>query len=210
MAVYRGVAENLVELYEFDWSDSPRLKETCICSVEMVCANIVNIGIVATIALLLQIPAETFMFVVTFAAMRFYAGGVHAKNYARCIVTYICVLLISIYCAKLCVGVSESMMHLVCCGCLLIAGVVSYKYAAKENGVKDKIPYYRRKTFSVLSIVGAVLLMLFIGECLANDLIIKNTIREFMIIQAFALITHSISLYLARKKGMSGKVGVSI
>ena len=96
MEIYRGAAERLVEIYDFDWKENERMKEACICSVEAMIANGLDSVIVFTFALLAGIFIEMLIFFVTFGMLRFYAGGAHAKNYVRCVLMYICVVCISI------------------------------------------------------------------------------------------------------------------
>lgn len=33
MEIYRGAAERLVEIYDFDWKENERMKEACICNL---------------------------------------------------------------------------------------------------------------------------------------------------------------------------------
>lgn len=33
MEIYRGAAERLVEIYDFDWKENERMKKACICNL---------------------------------------------------------------------------------------------------------------------------------------------------------------------------------
>ena len=200
MTFYRGVAEKLVERYDYEWRNNIRLKEACICSVEMLVANVVNICIVALVALVLKIPREVFVFFATFAALRFYAGGIHARNYRECISVYVCVLLASIYTVKQCIGMDSAVVYLLVIISMVQAVIVNYKFAAKNNGCKDRIAEYRRKTFWVLGVIESVMLLLEVALPYIKNEMIQDIVKETLLIQVCALLVHSASLYLSCRK----------
>lgn len=200
MAVYRGVAEKLVERYEHNWYNNVRLKETCICSVEMLIANSVNICVVVLVALALKIPREVLVFFATFAGLRYYAGGVHAKNYFQCITIYLSILLTSIYCVKQCIHLTDLVIYFLCIVSMILAAVMNYKYAAKQNGRKNKIADYRRKTYYVLSVIESVMIIFGVTFPYIKNEMLQDMMKETMLIQVCALLTHSVSLYLSNRK----------
>lgn len=197
--MYRGVAEGLVEFYEYDWGENLRLKETCICSVEMLCANIVNVIIVMLLATILNIQREALIFAATFAAMRFYAGGAHAKNYGQCITIYSLVLLICINIARACMSLDYVVICAICVLCISIVCLASYKYAAISSTVTEKISHYRRKNFIILGVMGTVMILLGSINCYVDNIALHQLIKEGLLLQSLALFIHSISLWLENK-----------
>lgn len=196
MAIYRGAAEKLVDVYDFDWKDNLRMKEACICSVESVIANTVNISLIALLAIVTGLWREIAIYFFTFAAMRFYAGGAHAKNYLQCIAIYVCIMLICIGCAKYCIPASVLYPFVMCLGSIIISGWINGKYAARQRSVGKRSNDYRKKARLIHRIISILMFSIFLVYMQTNN----SFLREMIFIQSFALTAQSIALFIERKE----------
>lgn len=205
MAGYRGIAEKVVEIYDFDWQNNIKMKEACICSVEGVIANIFNVGLVLLIAAALKISQETIIFMLTFAALRIYAGGAHAKNYIKCMLAYLCVLLASVSCAKYGVSVQGGWTAAVCGFSMLAAAVINYKYAARQQCLGERTIVYRKKFCRIfINICIFMIAVCILYPHIANDTV-RETMQKIILLQAFALLAQSIALWLGRNECGEGR-----
>lgn len=204
MAVYREVAEKIVEIYDFDWKDNMRMKETCICSVEGVISNVVNVILLILTVTALGIAGEAAIFAGTFGAMRSYAGGAHAKNHARCILTYMCVLLISIGCAKYCSTMQDASVYTICGLSMIMAMIVNCRYAAKQKRLGERTNVYRRKLSKIFIVICIFMTLICILSPYVQDYSIKESLQEIVLIQAFALFAQSVALWIARDECKEG------
>ncbi len=207
MAVYRSVAERIVEVYNFDWKDNVKMKETCICSVESVISNIVNVTLVVFVAGIMGSLGEALIFIGTFVAMRFYAGGAHARSHVRCILTYLCVLIASIICAKYCTLLPDIYINSLCGCSVIIAMAINYKYAARQRRLGQRTPIYRRKLkriwIAICFIMGSVC---FIYSHVSHDTI-RECLQKVVLLQAFAILAQSIALWIERGECKEGGEG---
>lgn len=209
MAVYRGIAESIVEIYDFDWQDNIRMKETCICSVEGAIANILNVSLVVLIAIILRISQEAVIFIATFAALRFYAGGAHAKNYVRCISTYLCVLLISVVCAKYSASIQDIWINVFCGFSMITASIINCKYAARQQHLEERTIAYRKKFGRIFAVICTFMLSMCILYPNIKSCSIREGIREVVLIQSFALLAQSIALWIGRSECREGGKALS-
>ncbi len=205
MAVYRGIAEKMVEVYDFDWENNIRMKEVCICSVEGIISNITNIILVFLTTAALRISQEALIFIATFAAMRFYAGGAHAKNYVRCVSTYLGVLLISIGCARFGATLQDNFINMICGLSLLIAAVFNYKYAARQVHLGERTIGYRKRAGRIFAVVCTIMILFCIFCSYIEIDIVRKGVREVVLIQAFALLAQSIALWIGRSECGEGR-----
>lgn len=205
MAIYRTIAEKVIEEYDWDWEGNLRRKEACINSVEMLLANIIDVGIVLLVAMLLGLIKEAGVFFVTFAALRYYAGGVHAKNYVQCVGLYICILLSSIYCANKWVSLPDVQVYGICIAGMLVAAVVNYKYAAMQREIGMRQEEFRKKSLSILIVMEMYFLIVGIVYPYIEDYEIQNMVKKFILIQAFALLAQGVSLFLGRTQCVNYK-----
>lgn len=51
---------------------------------ELILSSVVGLAVVLVEGLLMRVPLESIIFFVSFATLRIYAGGYHAKSYLRC------------------------------------------------------------------------------------------------------------------------------
>lgn len=196
MVLYRNVAEWIIEEYDFEWNDNLRMKEACICSVENVIANVINMGMLVTLALITGFRSEIFIYFFTFAAMRTYAGGGHAKNHLRCILTYICIMISAIICAKCLVSVIGKNLLIICVLALVLAGWVNMKYGSRQRELGERKAAYRKKLLLIYLIITVFMLIIMAGYLQSRSVFLG----EMLMIQSFALMAESISLYTIRKE----------
>lgn len=195
MAIYRSAAERLVDIYDFDWKDNERMKEACICSVEGVIANILDVAIVFMFAALTGVFWEMLIFFISFGLMRFYAGGAHAKNYVRCVTTYICVMYLSICLTRQCIMLPTVCTIGICVVSILFSGWVNGKYAAKQRSVGSRKELFRRNALIIHRVISIFMILNCIGCLCVNDWVWQEVIW----IQAFALVAQSVALFMDRK-----------
>ena len=195
MEIYRGAAERLVEIYDFDWKENERMKEACICSVEAMIANGLDSVIVFTFALLAGIFIEMLIFFVTFGMLRFYAGGAHAKNYVRCVLMYICVVCISIFITRRCIVAADIYTIIICLLSIIFSGIINYKYAARQKNLGKRGGSYRRCAFAIYLFISVFIFV----SCLVYIFLNMVFFQKIVLIQAFALVAQSIALFLDRE-----------
>lgn len=203
MAIYRGVAEKLVEIYNFDWEENLRMKEACICSVESVIANVINVSIVILFAMLTGLVKEIAVYFVTFGALRFYAGGAHAKNYGQCITLYICIMCASIFAVKFFVNLSEICTYCICAVSIVLSGWLNGKYAARQKTVGTRSIEYRKKALTIHKIISVFMTLVCIDYPYSSSFW-----QEMILIQAFALTVQSMALFINRKECTNWNEGV--
>lgn len=204
MAGYRGIAEKIVETYDFDWQNNTRMKETCICSVEGVIANIFNASLVLLTAMILKIPQEAIIFITTFAALRFYAGGAHAKNYIRCISTYLCALLVSVSCAQHGTSMQDGWIAMVCGFSMVIAAIINYKYAARQRCLGERTIVYRKRFGRIFTAICTFMISMCVLCPYTENYSVRKGIQKIVLIQAFALLAQSIALWIGRSECREG------
>lgn len=196
MTIYREAAERLVDVCDFDWDDNLRMKEVCICSVESIITNTVNITMIVLLAIATGLWREIAIYFFTFAAMRFYAGGAHAKNYLQCITFYVCIMLVCIGCAKYYIPVTRVYLFLMSISSIILSGWINGKYAARQKTVGRKSNQYRKKALLMHRIISAVLFSVFNIYILTNN----SFLGEMIAIQSFSLTAQSIALFIERKE----------
>lgn len=196
MEIYRGTAEKLVEIYDFDWEENLRMKEACICSVESVIANVINISIVILFAMLTGLVKEIAVYFVTFGAMRFYAGGAHAKNYLQCITLYICIMCANIFAVKFFLDLSEICTYCICAISIVLSGWLNGKYAARQKTVGTRSIEYRKNALTIHKMISVFMIFVCIGYPHMNS----SFWQEIILIQAFALTVQSMALFINRKE----------
>lgn len=197
MAVYRDLAEKIVETCDFNWKNNVKMKEVCICSVENIVANIFNLCVAIFITTMLGIFSESLVFIGTFAVMRCYSGGAHAKNYVRCISTYLCILIICIFSARNIAGLQDiKLISIISILSIVIAAVINYRYAAKQIFLDKRKQLYRAKASGIFSWICVFMIIMYILNLYTRTPIIT----EIILIQAFALLAQSIALLAGRKE----------
>lgn len=196
MAIYRRAAEKLVGIYDFDWRDNLKMKEACICSVEGLIANGINIGVIVILAIVTGLWREIAIYFFTFAAMRFYAGGAHAKNYIQCITIYVCVMLMSVTGAKYVALLSDMVVLGVCLNGILVSGYINGKYAAKQKNVGKRSKLFHKRAMLMHGIISVEMTALFITYEQTSNCFIA----EMLMMQSFALLAQCMALWMGRKE----------
>lgn len=196
MATYREAAEQLVDIYDFEWKDNMRMKEACISSVESVIANIVNVTLITVLAIATGLWKEILIYFITFAAMRLYAGGAHAKNHLQCIIIYICILMTCIGCAKSYIPSARLHLFAICLGSIALSGWINRKYAGRQRGVGKKSDDYRKKALLIYRIITIFMF----GAFIAYTQISYSFLREMIVIQSLALTAQSMALFIERNE----------
>ncbi len=203
MAIYRGVAEKLVDIYDFDWEDNLRMKETCICSVESVIANVIDIAIVVLFAALTGVMKEFAVYFLTFGTLRFYAGGAHAKNYLRCIISYICIMCVCFMAVHYLIELPDICTYCVCVMSIVISGWINGKYAARQRTVGSRSTMYRKHALTIHKIISGFMIII----CIAYPHMSSAFWQEIVLIQAFALTAQSVALFMDRKECVNESKG---
>lgn len=196
MEIYRGIAEKLVEIYDFDWRDNLKMKEACICSVEDIIAKGVNIFLIILLAIITGLWREIIIYFLTFTTLRFYAGGVHAKNYMQCIMVYVGIMFMSIAFAKCITPLNEMILLVVVLFSISISKILNGKYSAKQKKVGTKSDLFHKKTMMFHGIITSEMCGLFMLQMLLEC----RFIAQILIIQSCALVVQSIALGLDRKE----------
>lgn len=196
MALYRETAEKLVETYDFDWKDNLRMKEVCICSVESLIANTVNIVLLVFCAMITGLWREIATYFLTFASIRGYAGGTHAKDYMRCITSYVTIMLACIGCVKYCIPSAGFYVCTILLVSIFFSGWINWKYAAKQKNYGTKRAAYRKRALMMHRIITVFMIGMFMIYMKTHI----SFLREMIMIQSFALIIQSIALWMERKE----------
>lgn len=197
MAVYRKLAEKIVETYDFNWIHNIKMREVCVCSVENVIANIFNLCIVIFITTTLGIFSEAIVFICTFAVMRCYSGGAHAKRYITCISIYLCILIVSIFSAKYIADMHDTkIISMICILSLVITATINYLYAAKQTFLDKRKKIYRIKTCRFFITICVLMFIMYILKIYTRNPILTHII----LIQTFALLAQSITLLVGKKE----------
>jgi len=196
MAIYRCVAEKLVDIYDFDWRDNLKMKEACICSVESLIANGINVGMIVVLAIVTGLWTEIAIYFLTFAAMRFYAGGAHAKNYIQCITIYVCVMLMSVIGAKYVVWLGAKVILVVCLSGIHVSGYINGRYAARQKNVGKKSQLFHKRAMLMHGVITTEMFGLFVMYLQTSNYFVA----QILIIQSCALLAQSIALWLGRKE----------
>lgn len=196
MDLYRMTAEKIVNLYDHDWKEQVKLKEACICSVEIVVASALHLIILFTLAVISGLVFEVLLYFVTFGLLRFYAGGIHAKSFAQCITIY-CILMFSEICGIKYYLLEQTIPFVVVFFLsLYLAEVIHDRFAARQMYLEDDEPRSRRRATLILRIIMSEMGLLFC-VCIASK---SMLLREILYIQAFALMTQSICLFFNRNQ----------
>lgn len=196
MALYRVSAEKLVNTYDFDWKDNLRMKEVCICSVESFLANMMNTVLLVVCAIITGLWKEMAIYILTFATIRVYAGGVHAKDYIRCIISYVTIMLACIGCVKYCIPSARFYVCAILLVSVFFSGWINWKYAAKQKNCGTKRTAYRKRALMMHRLITLFMLVMFM-------IYVKMGIGflgQMIMIQSFALSIQSITLWMERKE----------
>ncbi|MBR3770366.1 MAG: accessory gene regulator B family protein [Lachnospiraceae bacterium] len=196
MALYRGVAERVVEIYDFDWQGNDRMKEVCVCSVENVIANGINVMLIAVLAFASGMWMEITIYFLTFAALRAFAGGAHAANHRRCITFYTCIMLVCIWSVKLLCPGSVLWTGILMLLGMLISGVTNYKYGAKQISIGNRRQSYRKKMFGIYGIICLMMLVMFVIYAETG----AEMCRQVVLIQAWAIAAQGIGVFVGREE----------
>ena len=201
--MYRKISEKLVNSYPCDWESNIRMKETCICGVEIVCSTIVNLLLITILACISSKELEVFLFFMVYGSMRLYSGGIHAKNHFRCILYYSTMLFASVYAAEY---LAEFKGGIYILGVLVpvIALGSNYVYGGKQKKLEETESRKYAKTCRVITAILSVhLVIVCMVQCIWWDSIALE-FRSYFYIQAFAMLFQSISLFLDRKQCKGG------
>lgn len=197
-AMFRSLAEKIIDNYDSDWNNDIRVKEACVCSVENIMALVLNILILTIIAILLSKEKACFIFCLTNGSIRVFSGGIHASTHTKCILTYIAVMLISIYLA----GVLQEIpiiFFLLSIMVPVFSIAVNFKYGGMQKNLdaEDNLKYSSYCKGMVL-IFSSILICIGLIDLLSQKGV-GISIRNFGLVESFALIVQSVSLLLARK-----------
>ena len=196
--MYRKLSEKLVDAYSCNWDENERMRETCICGVEILCSTLGNILILILLACLLSKQKEILLFFIVYGVSRMYAGGIHARNHFECMLLYTLILLASIYVAACLAGKNVAMY---------VAGVVvpvvtlsiNIRYGGKQKKLSENERLiYQKKCRVVILFFNIALIALEIWTGFRST---GRFVEEAFWIMAFALLAQSVSLFLEGKKG---------
>lgn len=196
MTLYRGVAERLVDIYDFDWQNNHRMKETCICSVENVIANGINLLLIVALMLISGWWFEIVIYFFTFGVLRCYSGGAHAKNHLKCIAIYTFTMLVSIWSTKMLFPEEALYTGILMLLCMLFAGVMNRKYAAKQKSIGNRSVDYRKKvfvTYCMISLIMVSMFLVYIGTG-------QDVYRQAVMIQTCAMVAQSVGVFMGRSE----------
>ncbi|MDE6433095.1 MAG: accessory gene regulator B family protein [Lachnospiraceae bacterium] len=97
MITYNMLADRLISIADIDWRGREDQRNTCCYGLEMLLAFVVNCILVFLLGVVLRRLKEIFIYSVVWGSLRLSAGGRHADNHLRCIITYIASMLLVIY-----------------------------------------------------------------------------------------------------------------
>ena len=197
--MYRKISEKLVNIYPCDWEKNLRMKETCICGVEVVCSTFINILIIIVLACALSKKVEVFIFFTVYGMMRVYSGGIHARNHVRCIFCYTAILLISVYVSGYLANFEMGVYVLVIL-VPIVTLTINYMYGGKQKEVEE----LEGKKYEIccrrITIFFNIILII---VCLLQAFGYNNmqlNVRKYFYIQAFAMLFQSVSLFLGKNQ----------
>lgn len=196
--MYRNIAERLVDGYSFDWEGNLRMRETCVCSVEIVCSTLVNSIIVAMLACLVSKESTFLIFFLVNGTVRLFSGGMHARSYRSCSVTYCTVLLVSVYMACYLESI-KYIMYILCVVVPVISISINFKYGGMQEHLEEMERKKYRKVCKCLVLLYSAIL---IGICAMEIISGKDMgieVRNGLYVQCFAMLTQSVLLFLGRK-----------
>lgn len=196
--MYRKLSEKLVDAYNCNWEDNNRMRETCICGVEIFCSTLGNILILILLACLLSKQREILLFFIVYGASRMYAGGIHARNHFECMLIYTSVLLASIYAAAGLVN-QNGLMYVAGVVVPVVTILINIRYGGKQKKLtEDDRLNYQKKCRVVVVFFNAILITL---EIFSSFWKAWGFAGEAFWIMGFALLAQSVSLLLEGKKG---------
>lgn len=203
--MYRKIAERFVDEYNYDWAAKPRMKEACICSVEIFCSTLINAIIILSLACLLSKEIPCIIFVIVNGTTRLYSGGRHAKNYLRCILTYTALLLISVYTADY-MKEMRKQLYILVFFVLVFSVSINIKYGGMQRQLEN---WERKKNRKICGGLVAFYNIVFIIVCiteLITGISMGLSMRNFLYVGCFALLIQAALLYMDRKQCINHKV----
>ena len=196
--MYRRIAERLVDYYPYDWKENLRMKETCICGVEIVCSTLINIIILIALACLLSKQGACLIFFMINGMTRLFSGGVHAKNHRSCILFYIAVLLASVYAADYLDEIRYG-MYVLCMIVPVVSISVNFKYGGMQKQLEEGERRKYKKICKYFIVMYNIILYVACGIEVMSGIPMGVDVRNSLYVGCFALLTQSISLFLGRK-----------
>lgn len=203
--MYRRIAELFVDGYHYNWESNPRMKEACICSVEIVCSTMINIIIIFMMACLLSKEIPCIIFVIVNGTTRLFSGGKHAKNHSRCIMTYIGLLLLSVYIADYMGDMREEIYFLV-----MFVFIFSISINIKYGGMQKQLEEWERKKYrKICGVLVVFYNTVFVTACVTELIIGINmgaTMRSWLYVGCFALLIQGVFLFMDRNQCINYRV----
>ena len=145
---YRLVAEKLMNRF-FSTPNNKEYHDILIYGLEITLSILMNMILVLTLAVVLGIGIETFVFCLFFMPLRFFAGGVHAKSHLACIGVFFLCELGSIYISK--IGLSTDLQYIIISVLLVVSFLICIAYASKRKHTVESVKRIHR-TLSLLLI----------------------------------------------------------
>lgn len=203
--MYRRIAEWFVDGYHYDWEAKPRMKEACICSVETFCSTLINAIIIFSLACLLSKEIPCMIFVIVSGTTRLYSGGKHAKNHLRCILTYITLLLFSVYIADYMREMQKELYILV-----FLVFIFSVSINIKYGGMQRQLEHWERKKYrkicgGLVAFYNIVFIIVCVTE-LITGVSMGLSMRNSLYVGCFALLIQGVFLFMDRKQCINYKV----
>lgn len=205
----RRIAEKIVDQYPCEWGENVRLKEACICSVENVCALVINMVILVLVSVLLSKEISCLLFFVTNGSIRMFSGGVHAPTHTKCILFYMGIMIGSIYLADLLEEV-KMILYVLSAVVPILSISINFKYGGMQTRLEaeENMKFSRYCKRTALFFNG-ILVCASVAEIISGREMGKD-VRNALFVVAFALITQSLSLFFARKNCYNNRNGAMI
>ena len=201
--MYRRISEKLVNSYPCNWESDRRMKETCICGVEIVCSTIMNLLLIMILACVFSKEVEVFIFFMIYGSLRLYSGGIHAKNHFRCILYYSVILFASVYAAEYLRDFKSGIYILGVITPVITLGI-NYIYGGKQKNLEEtESKKYARTCRIITVILSGYLGLMCLLQCIWWNSV-PPEFRSYFYIQAFAMLFQSISLFLGRNQCKGG------
>ena len=160
--------------------DYKKFREFYIYGMEILISTIFNTLLVVGIALILDINIEVLLYSIFFIPLRVFSGGAHANSHKKCILTFIFLMLLSIFISNYICKLNFFIFIL-----LTISFILVFKYAALNK--LDCSKEIKHKFISKIIITFDIFVLLIWN-------LIFSEIKLYISISTLAIFIQSISL----------------
>lgn len=120
MISYQKISKILLSFFKINVANQTE-EDIYLYGLEILLSNFINFSIIILLSVLFHIEKEVLCFILFFAPLRFFSGGIHAKNHIRCILLFLFFLFASLL---LSIPISRYPYYLYIVPCILICRIL--------------------------------------------------------------------------------------